>query len=199
MASAAEQGYAHAQFSLAEIFLTGNGLPRDVDKGLQYLQRASLNGYVPAQLLSAALSVEGSVRPRDLAEAHAWLSAAAEQGSKQASEALERIERQMTLRDDLRARQRRSQLRQVFVLSNPKPDDRIQQPPREDQLRVATTLGDVEAVYVLLAQGSDANKPDGDGRTATIEAAWRGYGKILYALLEQGADTRTTDSSGIMP
>jgi len=196
MASAAEQGYAHAQFNLAEIFLTGNGQPRDIETGLRYLQRASLNGYVPAQLLSAALAAEGGVRPRDLAKAHAWLSAATDQGSKQASEARERIERQMTLQDDLRARQRRSQLRQVFVLSNPKPDDRIQQPPREDQLRVATTLGNVESVYVLLAQGADADKSDGDGRTATIEAAWRGYAKILNALIEQGADPRAVDSSG---
>lgn len=63
-------------------------------------------------------------------------------------------------------------------------------------MRIATTLGDEEAVYVLLAQGSDANKPDEDGRTAAIEAAWRGYGKILNALIDQGADAKVTDGSG---
>ena len=195
MSLAADQGYAHAQFALAEILLTGDGQPRDVEKGLQYLKRASLNGYAPAQLLTAVLATEGSILERDLAEAHAWLEAAAERGSQQAQEALPRLEQQMTPRETVRARQRRSQLRQVFVLSSPQSDKNARQ-PREEQLRVATTLGDVEAVYVLLSQGADANKPDGEGRTAAIEAAWRGYGKILNALLDQGADARSTDESG---
>ncbi|HEU0071350.1 MAG TPA: ankyrin repeat domain-containing protein [Alphaproteobacteria bacterium] len=194
MNQAADQGYAHAQFALAEILLTGDGQPRDIEKGLQYLQRASLNGYVPAQLLTAALAVEGSVIERDLAEAQAWLESAAERGSQQAKDVLPSIEQQLNPREAVRARQRRSQLRQVFVLSSPQ--DKTVQQPREEQLRVATTLGDVEAVYVLLSQGADANKPDGEGRTATIEAAWRGYGKILNALLDQGADARSTDESG---
>jgi hypothetical protein len=196
MVTAAEQGYAHAQFSLAEIYLTGNGQPRDVARGKQYLLRASMNGYLPAQLLTAAIVVEGSVAERDLAEAHAWLSIAAEKGSKAADEALKELEKQMTVRDDLRARQRRNQLRQVFVLSQPKIVDPAKKQPLDEDLRIATTLGDEEAVYVLLAQGSDANKPDEDGRTAAIEAAWRGYGKILDALLEQGADAKVTDGSG---
>lgn len=195
MSLAADQGYAHAQFALAEILLTGDGQPRDVERGLQYLKRASLNGYAPAQLLTAVLATEGSILERDLAEAHAWLEAAAERGSQQAQEALARLEQQMSPRETVRARQRRSQLRQVFVLSSPQSDKNARQ-PREEQLRVATTLGDVEAVYVLLSQGADANKPDGEGRTAAIEAAWRGYGKILNALLDQGADARSTDESG---
>ena len=196
MATAAEQGYAHAQFSLAEIYLTGDGQPRDVARGKQYLMRASMNGYLPAQLLTAAIAIEGSVAERDIAEAHAWLSIAAEKGSKAAAETLKELEKQMTVRDDLRARQRRNQLRQVFVLSQPKVLDPAKKQPLEEDLRIATTLGDEEAVYVLLAQGSDANKPDEDGRTAAIEAAWRGYGKIIDALIEQGADAKVTDGSG---
>lgn len=104
MAKAAEQGYAHAQFSLAEIYLTGNGQPRDLARGKQYLLRASLNGYLPAQLLTAAIAVEGSVAERDLAEAHAWLSIAAEKGSQAVAETLKKLEKQMTVRDNLRAR-----------------------------------------------------------------------------------------------
>ncbi|HEY4133675.1 MAG TPA: ankyrin repeat domain-containing protein [Alphaproteobacteria bacterium] len=196
--SAAEQGYAEAQFDLAEIYLTGDGRPRDVTKGAQYLQRASVNGYVPAQLLSAALAVEGSVVPRDLAEAQAWLAAAADKGSVRAAEAVKRLAPQLTARDDVRARQRRSQLRQIFVLTQPKPREQTV-PPADELLRVATTLGDAEAVYVQLTQGADPDKPDQDGRTASIEAAWRGYVKILGALLEKGANAQVTDASGKTP
>jgi ankyrin repeat protein len=196
MQSAAEQGYTHAQFSLAEIYLTGRGRPRDAERGLRYLQRASMNGYAPAQLLLAALSVEGSVVPENLAEASAWLSLAADQGNRKAAEALARLEPQLSARDSVQARQRRSQLRQIFILSSPKPDPQSRQRPTDDQLRVATTLGDEEAVYLLLGQGADADRADEDGRTPAIEAAWRGYGKVLTALLDQGADLLATDATG---
>jgi hypothetical protein len=196
MAAAAEQGYAHAQFSLAEIYLTGNGQPRDAARGKQYLLRASMNGYLPAQLLTAAIAVDGNTAERDLGEAHAWLSIAAEKGSKAATATLKALETEMTPRDTLRARQRRNQLRQAFTLSQPRSTDPAIKAPLDEELRIATTLGDEEAVYVLLAQGSDANKPDADGRTAAIEASWRGYGKILDVLLRQGADSKVTDGSG---
>ena len=194
--SRSEEGYAHAQYSLAEMILTGDVSDGGQKKAIQLLNRAAIGGYLPAQLALGILSAEGRIMERNVAEAHTWWAIAADQGIKQAREALHKLEKNMTSRDAVEARKRNFQLRQVLVLIHGSDLKKASKSELSDRLRVAATLGDVESVHVLLAQGADADGTDEDGRSAVIEAAWRGYIDIVNTLINDGANLAATDNTG---
>lgn len=196
----ADQGYAHAQFALAEMLLTGVGLPRDPAQGKEIAVKAALNGYLPAQILLGALAADGSMeQPRDLGEAHAWWTLAAGNGSRPAAEAVKAIEPMLEVKDVVRSRQKLGELRQVSVLLSPQANRKLTSKQAGDKLREAAALGDLETVTVMLTQGADADSSDEDGRTALIEAAWRGYANIIATLIRQGANLGQSDASGKSP
>lgn len=197
----AEQGYGHAQFALAEMLLTGEGLPRDPVRGKELATKAALNGYLPAQLLLGAMAADGGStdQPRDLGEAHAWLTLAASNDSKPAAEAVKALNSMMDVKDVIKSKQRQAELRQVSVMLSPQTKNKLSAKEAGDKLRQAAALGDLETVTVMLAQGADADSADEDGRTALIEASWRGYANIVATLIQQGANVGQVDASGKSP
>jgi ankyrin repeat protein len=190
-----QEGYAHAQFSLAEMYLTGEGVAKDVDKAIKFLNSAAIGGYLPAQLALSMLSAEGSSIKPNLPETHTWLAVAAEQGNKAAQKALPKIEKLMAARDILEARKRSYQLRKVLVLIHGTDIKKSSKSDLSERLRIAAALGDVESVHILLAQGGDADGPDIYGRTAVIESAWRGYTRIVKSLIDNGANLSAADNT----
>jgi len=197
----AEQGYAHAQFALAEMMLTGEGPPRDPKRGTELATKAALNGYLPAQLLLGALAADGGSvdQPRDLGEAYAWLTLAAGNDSKAAALAIKALTPMLEVKDIIHSKQRLSELRQLSALVAPQTNSKLSSKEAGDRLRQAAALGDVETVTIMLAQGADADSSDEDGRTALIEASWRGYANIVSTLIQQGANVGQVDASGKSP
>ena len=197
----AEQGYAHAQFALAEMMLTGEGLPRDPVKGKELATKAALNGYLLAQLLLGALAADGGSvdQPRDLGEAQAWLTLAAGNDSKAAAQAVKALTPMLEVKDIIRSKQKQSELRQLSALAAPQTNSKLSSKEAGDRLRQAAALGDLETVTIMLTQGADADSSDEDGRTALIEASWRGYSNIVSTLVQQGANVGQVDASGKSP
>lgn len=60
----------------------------------------------------------------------------------------------------------------------------------------AASLGQAQAVTVLLEKGADPNARQADGRTALMEAAVRGHYDTVRTLVIHGADKALKDSSG---
>ena len=63
-----------------------------------------------------------------------------------------------------------------------------------DSLRNAAASGDVKNLLKALSQGADV-----DGRTAMINAAWRGRSDIVQTLLDHGADIEIADNRARTP
>jgi TPR repeat protein len=83
---AATQGFAPAQAMLGAMYAQGNGVPRDIGKAMEMLEKAARQDDVEAQYNLAVLCEEGQDKDLNLAEA--WLSQAAEQGLPAAQERL---------------------------------------------------------------------------------------------------------------
>lgn len=195
MKKLSNEGYSHAQFSLAEMYLTGTGVRRDDKKAVNLLDRAAMSGYLPAQLTLGMLAAEGKAMERNLAEAHTWLAVAAEQGNKAATAVLPKLEKLMSVRDTVESRKQSYRLHKILVIIHGSDLKKLSKTELSKRLRVAAALGDVESVFVLLAQGADADGADLDGRTALIEASWRGYARIVKSLIDAGADLRAVDNT----
>jgi hypothetical protein len=137
-------------------------------------------------------------QPCDLGEAHSWWTLAAGNGSRPAAEAVKAIEPMLEVKDVVRSRQKLGELRQMSVLS-PQANRKLTSKQAGDKLREAAALGDFETATIMLTQGADADSSDEDGRTALIEAAWRGYANIIATLIQQGASLGQSDASGKSP
>ena len=69
----------------------------------------------------------------------------------------------------------------------------------ESELRAAAGSGNSGEVARLLAEGTDPNVPDHNGRTALHHAAETAQARILNALLEAGGDPDVQDRDGSTP
>ena len=69
----------------------------------------------------------------------------------------------------------------------------------ESELRAAAGNGNAGEVERLLAEGTDPNVPDPNGRTALHHAAEIAKARILNALLESGGDPDVQDRDGSTP
>lgn len=67
---------------------------------------------------------------------------------------------------------------------------------REQVLRDAAREGRIQVVSVVLAQGTDPNVPDEDGRTALMLAAYNGSTDIVRLLIGKGAPVNAQDGAG---
>lgn len=196
MEAAAERGYAHAQYGVARRYLIGHGTPRDPDRAGELMMHAAQQGHTQAQLALGYLAARGHGVERDLSEAMLWWTLAGEAGNETAARAAEMLEPHLSPDDLLRARREvsswRASLGTTDPDSNPGGDERQKTAP----LQEAIAAGDLAAVHSLLARGEDADGRDIDGRTALINAGWRGDTKIADTLLEVGADPDVMDKEG---
>lgn len=87
---ASELGHRESQTRLGATYLTGLVVPRDVEKAISLLDRASEQGDLTAQLILGGLYANGDgVVDVDYDKARFYFAKAADQGSLEAKEALE--------------------------------------------------------------------------------------------------------------
>lgn len=82
----AETGDAEAQYSLARMYVVGDGIPKDEAKALEWLQKAATQSYADAQYVLGNMYASGylSILPKDIAKAAEWYQKAAAQGNAKA-------------------------------------------------------------------------------------------------------------------
>lgn len=193
----AEEGYPHAQFNLAEVLLSHAADAAEVRRARNLLQRAALSGHTPAQILLSRLVARGDTdHAPDIAQAHAWLSVAASQGSPAVARARDELAREFRGNAAVRAMVAAAQLKDLMARIQPENKSTDGRKKINGKLHNAVMLGDSEAVRVLLARDADADDADQDGHTPLIEAAWRGYPRIVDALVNVGAKLDARDGSG---
>lgn len=78
----AEAGNAKAQFELAEAYFEGNGIPKDMAKGIDWLRKSASQGYAGAQVTLGYLYQNGVQVAKDPHEAAKWYRKAARQSDK---------------------------------------------------------------------------------------------------------------------
>lgn len=82
---AAKEGIPFPQYMLGTLYLTGEGVPKDVDLGIEYLKKAAKQKELAAQEALAGLYMFGSSDiTKDPVEARKWYEMAAKQGSAKA-------------------------------------------------------------------------------------------------------------------
>ena len=79
--AAAEAGSPRAQFALAIMYDTADGVPYDFPLALSWFRRAAEGGYDVAQAKLGLMYLVGWAVPRDPAEAARWYRKAADQGN----------------------------------------------------------------------------------------------------------------------
>ncbi|MGB1548532.1 MAG: ankyrin repeat domain-containing protein, partial [Alphaproteobacteria bacterium] len=196
---AAEQGYAHAQHGLAEILMKGSAKERVPEEAKRLLTSAARAGYVEAQVLLGYLAASDKNQKKNFPEALAWLKLAAQRGNKAAIYGAEKLEKLMEVKDVIEAHKLAQKYRSYIPPKAPAPIIGGVQDLREPDeiLREASAAGDMETVQLMLARGADPNALDETGRSALINAAWRGRRKIVQLLLEKGADLTILDRDGM--
>lgn len=70
---AAEQGNRDAQYELGQLYLAGDGVPKDAAKGRKWIRRAADQGVAMAQFSLATRYQEGAGVPKDSVRAYIWL------------------------------------------------------------------------------------------------------------------------------
>jgi TPR repeat protein len=83
---AAEQGDADAQYSLGQMFLTGNGVTQDAGQAAYWLRKAAEQGAVIAQYKLGEMYMEGNGVTQDVEQATYWFRRAASAQTAQAPE-----------------------------------------------------------------------------------------------------------------
>lgn len=76
----AEAGDAKAQFKLAEMFYSGNGVAKDNIRATKWARRSAEQGHAEAQALFGMMLLGGKGVPKDRAEGVKWIRKSAEQG-----------------------------------------------------------------------------------------------------------------------
>jgi TPR repeat protein len=80
----AERGNTRAQFFLAQIYLNGNGMPRDYAQALKWASAAADKKNPDAQFTLGEIYASGMGVQRDYVQAHMWYSLSASTGDEQA-------------------------------------------------------------------------------------------------------------------
>ena len=88
---AAAQGNQYAQYCLGRLHLSGEEVPKDAARAVEYLTASAGQGNQYAQYALGKLYLMGKDIPRDEEAARRWLTASAEQGNQYAQFLLERI------------------------------------------------------------------------------------------------------------
>ena len=85
---AAEQGNAHAQFSLGAMNHEGRGTPQHYAEAMKWYRLAAHQGNALAQLAFGLMYANGRGVPQDYIEACKWFSLSAAQGNQDAAKSL---------------------------------------------------------------------------------------------------------------
>lgn len=94
----AEQGDAHAQFSLGSLYYQGLGVPQDYQEAVKWLTKAADQRHIYAEVTLAGILTDGvqGVIPKDYPQALMWFMFAAAQGDVEAVEFRDSLAMKMT-------------------------------------------------------------------------------------------------------
>ena len=92
----AERGIPEAQFFIAGLIQTGQGVKKDFKKALKWYRSAAESGFSPAQLGMGNMIADGLGVKRNYLEAHKWFNIATANGNLRAQYNLNKIEQRMT-------------------------------------------------------------------------------------------------------
>ena len=99
----AKGGDAEAQGVLAPMYMLGEGVPQDQQKGIELFRLSAAQGNSEFQWLLGATYLLGKGVPQDYQEAVKWIRKAAEQGDEDCVEQQNIIARKMTTSQILKA------------------------------------------------------------------------------------------------
>ena len=193
---AAAAGFVSAQYNLAEALVDRRGIAPDVDRAITLLRQIAERGYQPAQMRLAEENLRREGKGTSRAEAYAWYTVAYHDGNGAAEHALSLLAPLLTPAER-EAAERLSRSIDATVtagrLHRPLPS---QQKTLDAELMAALDTDDRAKVDGLLAQGADPDAIDQNGRSAIVNAAWRGRSRVVALLLERGADADRRDDEG---
>ena len=89
---ASKQRNEFAQYRLAKLYLTGDGVPKDVNRAVKLLEASAEQGNPHAEYLLGKLYLQGEAVERDVGRAEHWFSQAAYQGHAYAQFFLDHID-----------------------------------------------------------------------------------------------------------
>ena len=193
---AAAAGFVHAQYNLAEALVGRRGIALDVDKAVALLRQIAERGYQPAQMRLAEEDLRGEGQGTSKAEAYAWYGIAYHDGSKAAERALSLLGPLLTPAEREAADRLSRSLDSTVTQGRQYRPLPAQQKALDESLTAALNSEDVAKADQLLAQGADPNATDKFGRSAVINAAWRGRARMVALLLERGVDADPRDDEG---
>jgi len=168
----ASTGHIGALTLLANLYSSGQGVPRDRDKSLQYLSRAAELGDGESQFYLGKLLV-GSTRSKTEYEAGlSWLKKAAAQGHPGAE----------SLYNSAVTNKHK------FAKSSDKDQGRSTSAPTSEYIISLAERGDLEQLRKEFANNPDINRKDQHGRTALSAAVEANRNKTVEFLLSKHAD-----------
>ena len=100
----ARQNDLSSYFNLGEIYRKGLGVSRDMTTAVNYYKYAATENYAPAQYMLGIVYANGDGVTRDIYKAYAWFKIASDQNFTNATEALEKLAKNMSLTDLEKAR-----------------------------------------------------------------------------------------------
>ena len=134
--------------------------------------------------------------PHDLAETAFGWSLASDRGSDGGKVGSELVQPQLNPREHITARRLRSQWGTLIKDLSESASGTTNLSELNKDLQQAAQNWDIQAVLSFLARGADADSAGEEGRSAVINAAWRGREQIIRLPLRHGADTEMTDDAG---
>jgi uncharacterized protein len=94
--TAADQGYAVAQFNLGNMYRKGQGVPQDYEEAVKWYRSAAEHSLAFAQTNLGIMYAVGQGVEKDYVRAYVWLNLAAAQGDGNASRGREHILKDMS-------------------------------------------------------------------------------------------------------
>jgi len=193
---AAAAGFTFAQYNLAVALIGERGVAPDPNRAIALLTALSERGYPLAELRLAEVNLRGEGAGASRPAAFAWYKAAASDGNAAATRAVSLLGPLLTPAEQEKAAQLGLGFAaKVAAAPNPAP---LQDEQRALDADLVTALDgeSVDQAETLLAKGADPDAADSAGRSALINAAWRGRTRLVALLLEDGADADLRDREG---
>lgn len=152
----AREGHAPAQYSIADLYLNGEGVEPSAVEGTKWLRQAAEANYPAAQYHLGFLYATGRGVSRDLVEAYQWMRRAAALGHQEAQAGLERLAGHMSAGEiaaaDASARERGATTPKLIKRAAPHYPE-IARPARieatvilEAQIRKDGTIGEIKVL-----------------------------------------------------
>jgi len=207
----AKAGDAEAQYQLAALYRSGNGVQKDHAEAVQWLQRAARKGHAKAQYNLAIMYQRGWGVAEDQDQARTWFKAAASQGDDAARRQLAMMDQTPEpAAEEETAKPAPEPVREQHTAIT---GDTVKGMPVEDKVspKVAATTSrqPSKAPSATVAEPAPALTPvqpaepvqvsmqgSYNGWTPLAMAAWRGKTEAVRALIRQGADVNALDSEG---